>query len=404
MANILESSTTPIAKRLDLSKPPKLVSSIGLASCCRSAKWCADGNAVLTMSEDRSLAVWTPEGVTSSQPDQRTVDDAQTPYTLSQARSFIQGSPVYDTAWYPFATPTESASYCFLASIRDTPVKLIDAGDGRIRASYRIVDHRERFVAPHSLAFNLTAQKFYCGFLDAIEVFDLAVPGEGTRLLTIPTKRSKDGLRGIISSLAFCPDYSGLYAAGTFNSSIGLFSEDTGAQVLMYLDGVSGPISHLQFHPTNPHLLFASCRNRKDIHIWDVRNTSHLYSTLDLGPSSNQRRRFDIDPSGHHLITGDEEGRLRVYDVSTVQNQQPVLVFPGHEDAVSTATFHPTLPYLLTVSGSYKFPASVYRRDTESDASTSDDDGKSSDGSFEAVTMARTRIGTSDSSMKLWGI
>ena len=29
----------------------------------------------------------------------------------------------------------------------------------QLRASYRIVDHRERQIAPHSLVFNLTAQK-----------------------------------------------------------------------------------------------------------------------------------------------------------------------------------------------------------------------------------------------------
>ena len=29
----------------------------------------------------------------------------------------------------------------------------------QLRASYRIVDHRERHIAPHSLVFNLTAQK-----------------------------------------------------------------------------------------------------------------------------------------------------------------------------------------------------------------------------------------------------
>ena len=77
------------------------------------------------------------------------------------------------------------------------------------------MDHRERQIAPHSLAFNLTAQKLvvilhlfldyteylcrlYCGFEDAIEVFDLSRPGEGTRLHTTPSKKSKDGLKGQI--------------------------------------------------------------------------------------------------------------------------------------------------------------------------------------------------------------
>lgn len=50
---------------------------------------------------------------------------------------------------------------------------------------------------------------------------------------------------GIVSALDFCPDYSGLFAAGTFTASIGLFSEDTGSQILLYLDDVPGPISQV---------------------------------------------------------------------------------------------------------------------------------------------------------------
>ena len=38
--------------------------------------------------------------------------------------------------------------------------------------------------------------RLYCGFEDAIELFDLSRPGEGTRLHTTPSKKSKDGLKG----------------------------------------------------------------------------------------------------------------------------------------------------------------------------------------------------------------
>jgi hypothetical protein len=94
----------------------------------------------------------------------------------------------------------------------------------QLRASYRIVDHRERQIAPHSLVFSLTAQKLvlreylnvsflimfhprlYCGFEDAIELFDLSRPGEGTRLHTTPSKKSKDGLKGRLFRLIFFRD------------------------------------------------------------------------------------------------------------------------------------------------------------------------------------------------------
>jgi hypothetical protein len=52
-----------------------------------------------------------------------------------QIKSFRQGSPIYDVAWYPLATPTQPAGYCFIASIRDAPVRLLDAGDGRVSQS-----------------------------------------------------------------------------------------------------------------------------------------------------------------------------------------------------------------------------------------------------------------------------
>jgi len=95
---------------------------------------------------------------------------------LSVHKTFRQPSPVVDYVWYPTATPMDPASFCFMASVRECPVKLLDASDGRVnifhptlstviddykqlRASYRIVDHRERQIAPNSMAFNMTGQR-----------------------------------------------------------------------------------------------------------------------------------------------------------------------------------------------------------------------------------------------------
>jgi hypothetical protein len=38
--------------------------------------------------------------------------------------------------------------------------------------------------------------RLYCGFEDAIEEFDVSSPGEGTRLSTTPSKKTKEGLKG----------------------------------------------------------------------------------------------------------------------------------------------------------------------------------------------------------------
>ena len=49
------------------------------------------------------------------------------------ARSFCQPAPILDFIWYPTATPLNPASFCFVASVRECPVKLLDASDGRVR-------------------------------------------------------------------------------------------------------------------------------------------------------------------------------------------------------------------------------------------------------------------------------
>lgn len=49
---------------------------------------------------------------------------------------FPQAAPVLDFAWYPAATPNDPASYCFVTSVRECPVKLLDASDGRVWHRY----------------------------------------------------------------------------------------------------------------------------------------------------------------------------------------------------------------------------------------------------------------------------
>jgi telomerase Cajal body protein 1 len=49
-----------------------------------------------------------------------------------KSRRLPQPAPILDFAWYPFATSLDPASFCFVASVRETPVKLLDAADGRV--------------------------------------------------------------------------------------------------------------------------------------------------------------------------------------------------------------------------------------------------------------------------------
>lgn len=290
-------------------------------------------------------------------------------------------------------------------------MRLLDASDGRLRASYKIVDHRERQIAPNSLSFNVSADKLYCGFEDAIEVFDLNYPGSGTRLATTPSKKSRDGLKGIISALAFCPVYDPsyrLFAAGSLSPSsssspnIALFDEDTGGRPVGWVGNIKASVMQLAFNPMRPHILYASFRRRDEICAWDLRGDMVTpLQTFRRGDGrgqilkTNQKMKFDIDLGGNLLGVGDQNGKINVFklvgdligsaegsmdqagaEAALPMNVVPALEHHAHDDAIGSVAFHPLHPLLLSVSGSRHFdPIGVEEESSGSGSSTTDDEG-----------------------------
>ncbi|KAF8428031.1 hypothetical protein L210DRAFT_3564404 [Boletus edulis BED1] len=373
-----------------------------------------------------------------------TYDESQSPSStttstllpLVHAKTFSQLAPIVDFAWYPGASRHNPPAFCFVASVRDCPIKLLDGNDGRLRASYSIVDHRERHIAPHSLAFNLTADKLYCGFEDAIEIFDVQRPSEGERLSTTPSKKSKDGLKGIISSLAFSysPEY---YAAGSFTpashvaDNIALFNESTFEPVLS-IGGVArwekGGVTQLMFNPTRPHVLYAAFRRSERLWSWDLRGDASMplccfsrgavSDGSDRDNLTNQRRQFDVEGSGRWLASGTQLGKIAIYDLETesgepdqgevggeTRHARPALLYGAHGDAVGAVVFHPLEPLLLSVSGSRCFddmgPTTGMPGDSDSDSESSDE-GSSENVDVVSRLRERPRPSVRDASIKMW--
>ncbi|KAH8092214.1 WD40-repeat-containing domain protein [Cristinia sonorae] len=387
----------------------------------RQAKWCPDGSSALAQTESGYLQFLNLYELLD-------VTLATTDGLAPQMPRRQQSGPTVDFAWYPSATRRNPASFCFVTSVRECPVKLLDASDGRLRASYKIVDHRERQIAPHSLAFNPTATKLYCGFDDAIEVFDLHYPGEGTRLHTTPSKKSRDGLKGIISTISFASDISsGVYAAGSLNpsptmsSNIALFSETTGETPLMFVGderdegfGIRASAMQVMFNPVQPYLLYASFRRHGILYCWDVRGDVGVpvrRMSIQKGvshargrESTNQKLRFDIDLSGKLLAIGDHDGHISMFDLEhepldITDTSSPVLTYTAHEDAIGSAGFHPLHSLLLSVSGSRHFVTGDTSASEDSDVEELEDiEG--------TAQVKRSRIGPQpvvlDNSTKLW--
>ncbi|KAG8742098.1 hypothetical protein FRC10_002034 [Ceratobasidium sp. 414] len=247
--------------------------------------------------------------------------------------------------------------------------------------------------------------KLYCGYEDAIEVFDVHCPGaEGIRLHTVPTKKSRDGLRGIVSALAFAPDWSGLYAAGSYAGGIAMYAEETGSQAQGWLEGMNGGVTQIKFNPTQPHLVYAAFRRSPTIATWDVRNPVEPVGFIDRGVvRTNQRLWFDVSPDGQWVVAGDETGAVNVFDALGLGDEGRVKASIGvHKDAIGATTFHPTKPFILSASGSRHFD------EPTSDGSSSDESSEMEDmevlvaGTRRSARLQPRRPTTRDRSVKLW--
>ncbi|KAG2143580.1 WD40-repeat-containing domain protein [Suillus clintonianus] len=407
--------------QLDVSCPPELVLTNNLDvdpdfanNFTRCARWCADGSSFLVQCENRSFQLFNISDVQGTQ------------FSVHHQRTFSQSSAAVNFAWYPGASPNNAPSYCFVASVRDCPVKLLDASDGRLRASYPIIDHRERFIAPHSLAFNLTADKLYCGFEDAVEIFDIQQPGEGDRLPTTPSKKSKDGLKGIISSIAFSSSYD-YYAIGSLTPSsqamdnIALYSESNKAAI-MPIGGadVRSGVTQLKFNPMKPHILYAAFRRHNAIYAWDLRSDTSVpvkvfRSSFDSHKTlTNQKIEFDVDYAGRWLSVGDQNGCVSLFDVgesdefdsdqSSAMNIDQKMTFNAHGDVVGCVAFQPLHSNLLSASGSRHFDKGMEDSDSDSSDGGHSTDQESDSESQNMIKVSRRRPlpYVKDSSLKMW--
>ncbi|KAI8053738.1 WD40-repeat-containing domain protein [Syncephalis plumigaleata] len=332
-----------------------------------------DGSCLLTINNDNIVRLFDfPTQLLDDIPEM----------TLTPSLSVSSGDTLYDAVWYPFMSSQDPASCCFITSTKDHPIHLWDAFTGQLRASYTVIDHQERFIGPTALTFNLDGTRIYAGYENMIEVFHIDRPGnESSKYATTPSRRSRQGQKGLISSLAFNPDRSGVYAAGSFTGSIGIYSEQN-QQLIYQLTGADVGVIQVKFTPDGNYLYSAS-RKSNSILAWDIRQTGTILHRLEREYTTNQRMTFDIDRHGNQLITGDQYGGVSLFDIQ-IKNEslEDGSTMPArthwsqlHQDICSAVEFHPIYSDTLwaSCSGQRKFPLDL-DEETPSSATTLDDE------------------------------
>ncbi|KAI8977912.1 WD40-repeat-containing domain protein [Pilobolus umbonatus] len=315
----------------------------------RNAKWSPDGSCLLTNSADNIIRLF-------QLPSDIYEDSHELSHPWTPTFAIREGEAINDFAWFPFMSSQDPSTCCFLTSVRDHPVRLWDLNTGTVRASYSVVDHCEKFIGPNVITFNLDGSKLYCGYENMIEIFDTNSGGSSSvKVPTIPKRRSKKGQKGIISCIDFSPDHSGLYAAGSYSQSIGLYDESVN-ELCYKLTGFQGGTTQVKFSKDGT-LLFSASRHSNSILCWDIRDSANILYELPRKGRTNQRIHFDIDATGRYLMTGDEEGKLLIYDITTGEEedvetkQRLIQSFNAHRDLISSASFNPVYPIISTCSG-----------------------------------------------------
>lgn len=323
----------------------------------KGCKWAPDGSCILSNSDDNILRIYNlPPELYSAEWDLL--------QEMGPVLRMSEGDTIYDYCWYPLMNSSDPDSCFVTSSSRDNPIHVWDAFTGHLKASYRAYDHLDELSAAHSLCFSPDGSQLFCGFDKMVRVFDTSRPGRDCECR--PTFQKKQGQPGIVSCIAFSPDQD-IYACGSYSRCVGLYSYQEGVP-LAVLHGPIGGVTHLRFS-ADGRCVFSGGRKDPEILCWDVRHPGKVLTSLRRNIATNQRIYFDMESSGRYLLSGDTQGVVSVWDMSSPPEDgvlSPALQFQAQKDCVNGISLHPSLPILATASGQRKFPESEEESEDES--------------------------------------
>lgn len=242
-----------------------------------------------------------------------------------------------------------------------------------------------------------------------MSVFDVNRDGDGpvTRMHTTRSRRAGaagqgPGMKGIVSALGMSSE--GMLAAGTYSRWVGLYDGfGRGGDAGVFSVGSEneaergGGITQVIWSGCGRYLCVVE-RASDGVGIWDIRGAGKSLAWLQ-GRNARTQQRLSVEVMGGEVWAGALDGVVRVWEgLGMVEGVMgPSWEFKAHEDAVSSATLHPSGSVLATCSGQRRSlpPMSEVKDwDTEFDSDSS---------SLSSVSASSHRPPhTTDNSLKLW--
>lgn len=185
---------------------------------------------------------------------------------------------------------------------KDHPIFLWNLIHGVKIGSYTAYNDKDEVVAPFTVAFNPSGERIYSGYLNCLKIFRAERPGRDYQEWKLsPTRRSKEGQRGLVVSIAFSPDQ--LCAVGSSSGLLGIYSETSEETVCLINSQHNHGISQVAFSSDGSYIVTSG---RKDnwVTSWDLRFTGRELYHFERPLDTHQRTRFGIQ--GSSLVVGDQ--------------------------------------------------------------------------------------------------
>ncbi len=169
-----------------------------------------------------------------------------------------------------------------------------------------------------------------------------SVPG-GPPVVTIPGKRTLTlaGHKGMISNVAFSPDWSRL-ATASWDKTIIIWDAAT-AKELRTLTSHTERVSRVVFSPDGKWLASASAD--KSVKLWDAVSGKELRT---MSGHTGVVHNVAFSPDGKRLASVSDDKTVKIWDATTGQE---LLTLNGHAEAITSVVFSPDGQRLATAGG-----------------------------------------------------
>lgn len=382
----------------------------GESNLFKEAQFSSDGTTIVTHNEDQCLRTFVlPTDL---------LEDKSEPLHLESHSSWPSSSNIQSYAIYPYFDLQDPSTTLVLSASAGVPISLSNAlSYETLHAKYRSISPKtEEYYTSYSLAFSRDGSRFIAGSRNRLSIFDCAHDGSDpilTRTLA-PGKKARKlygtqalGSSGLVSALEISG--GGVLAAGTTQREVALYGNEGAGELITAFSagakdaptGGSG-ITSLKWSPDSTYLIVAE-RQSDSLQVYDVRNTMQRVSFLTgRRAQTTQRLGVDVVPTvdGYEVWAGGTDGCVRMWrnPGSNEGEQTPDASLQLHDDAVSSAIWHPGGAVLATCSGQ-RLDRVV--RDDEASAGCSSD----SEASFvpqKASPGSPRSLSAVDNKLKIW--